>query len=302
MTTVFTVVGVTKLIYEVLERDYGVPNPTTGGGGSLGTGAGGLSQAQVQELIDTAIAGLPQAAGVTLAQVEASIAAAIASIPAGAAGLSAEQVQEIVDAAVAAIPPGTTDEAAVVAIIEAKLTDFAPMIQQAIQSQFNAMPDRIRLNTTGANATIEVLNLTANPTTGGQNVSALDIEAEALTVNGKRVLTVDDALEAAGGSVEQAAVEAVVAAATAPLLERIAELELQQAQQQNTIGNIRQEITEVVQFTLDTYPTKVTFQQLMDAINGPSASPDSIMHMFWLLNDIVMALVDATGIEIEGAK
>ena len=100
MTTVFTVIGVKKLIYQTLQDDYGVlPN----GGGSLGGGVGGLTQAQVQAIVDAAIAGLPAggAGGVTQVQVDAAIAAAIATVAGG--GLTPEQaallgqVQPILD-------------------------------------------------------------------------------------------------------------------------------------------------------------------------------------------------------------
>ena len=39
-------------------------------------------------------------------------------------------------------------------------------------------------------------------------------------------------------------------------------------------------------------------QPLLDAINGPDATLDSVQKMFWLLDDIIMALLEATGIEM----
>jgi hypothetical protein len=91
--TVYTVVGVTKLIYTVLERDYGIPNPTGGGGGGV-TVTAGLNQAQVQAIVDTAIANLPAggAGGVTQAQVDAAIAAAIATV-----APSSGELQSLID-------------------------------------------------------------------------------------------------------------------------------------------------------------------------------------------------------------
>jgi hypothetical protein len=295
MATVITVVGVTALIYEVLERDYGVPRPEGTGTGNLGTGTG---------------------TGAT-------------------AGLTQAQVQTLIDASIAAIPAGTTDQAAVEAIIEAKLTEFAPMIQQAIQSQFNAMPDRIRLNVTDPvdTATIEVLHLS-----GPSKVANLNFDLfndGTLSVKGKRVLTVDDALEAAGGGIDQAAVEGAVAAATAAMKDRIDGLENQVRlltqyidQQVGTVvqyadmelakkadetaltaladkhevdlGNLRQAINDTIELVLNNYLTKRAYQELMDAMNGPNATTDSIKQMFWLLNDVVMALIEATGIEIDG--
>jgi hypothetical protein len=77
MTTVFTVIGVKKLIYQTLQDDYGVlPN----GGGTLGGGAG-LTQAEVQALVDAAVANVVVGGGgVTQAAVDAAIAAAIATV------------------------------------------------------------------------------------------------------------------------------------------------------------------------------------------------------------------------------
>jgi hypothetical protein len=40
----------------------------------------------------------------------------------------------------------------------------------------------------------------------------------------------------------------------------------------------------------------------MNAMNGPTATVQSITEMFWLLNDLLMALVDATGIDFPGGK
>jgi hypothetical protein len=41
-------------------------------------------------------------------------------------------------------------------------------------------------------------------------------------------------------------------------------------------------------------------QDVMNAMNGPTATVQSITEMFWLLNDLLMALIEATGIEIDG--
>jgi hypothetical protein len=41
-------------------------------------------------------------------------------------------------------------------------------------------------------------------------------------------------------------------------------------------------------------------QDVMNAMNGPTATVQSITEMFWLLNDLLVALVDATGIDFPG--
>jgi hypothetical protein len=43
-------------------------------------------------------------------------------------------------------------------------------------------------------------------------------------------------------------------------------------------------------------------RDVMDAMNGPTATVQSITEMFWLLNDILVALVEATGIDFPGSK
>jgi len=41
-------------------------------------------------------------------------------------------------------------------------------------------------------------------------------------------------------------------------------------------------------------------QRLMNAINGPTATVESIQEMFWLLSDVIEALITATGIQLPG--
>jgi hypothetical protein len=56
----------------------------------------------------------------------------------------------------------------------------------------------------------------------------------------------------------------------------------------------------VVEFVLNNYLTKRAYQELLDAMNGPNATAESIQRMFWLLNDVLESLIAATGIEIDG--
>jgi hypothetical protein len=43
--------------------------------------------------------------------------------------------------------------------------------------------------------------------------------------------------------------------------------------------------------------TRQQIQEVLDAMNGPNATVDSVRDMFWLLNDLVEALIEATGVK-----
>lgn len=191
MTTIFTVTAVTALVHKILAEDYGV----TPAGGNLQTGgSGGLSQAQVQALIDTAVAALP-ATGVTLAQVEAAVQQA--------------------------------------------MVDAGPAIQAAVASQVGKLTDKVTFNVSTAGDSPFVVE--TNNFTGAQHKVGVDFVTQRdgeVTVNGKRVLTVDDALEAAGGGIDQAAVAAAVAAATSSLSARVLQLEADMAERV-TMANVQ---------------------------------------------------------------
>ena len=80
--------------------------------------------------------------------------------------------------------------AAFEAQIAAAIGEVGPMIFQAVQSQTNALPERIRLNTRSGKVVIEGSDLS-----GPNKPVTLDIEVPfggSLTVNDKRVLTTDD--------------------------------------------------------------------------------------------------------------
>jgi hypothetical protein len=257
----------------------------------------------------------------------------------GSGGLTQAQVQTLIDASIAAIPAGVTDEAAVEAIIERKLTEFGPMIQEAVQSQFKAMPKTIRLNTDDGQVGIEGLDISGPNKPVSLN---MDLPDGSLSVNGKRVLTVDDALDPSG--VDTAAVEA----ALAPLQSQIDGLENQVRiltqyidQEVGTVikyvdlglekkadkDEVDRQDAEIVAWVTEKYAEKdylealegaiidqlskaltdITanqklVQDVMNAMNGPTATVQSITEMFWLLNDLLMALVDATGIDFPGGK
>lgn len=470
MTTIFTVTAVKALIYKTLEEDYGV-TPT---GGTLTTGSGGsggLTQAQVQQLIDTAIAKLPapgvsQAqvdssiatalaglppAGITQAQVETAIATALAGLPvplsesqvndliaaALAGGLSEGQVQTLIEAALANLPDpavgvtlaqveaavadaiaavpaqvdaqiqaalagietfgpdeaqqvsdavslaqgvvnilggkpdggGTLADVAAVfgnlgATFEAQIEQatveananvqalidaitgtpgstaqdvadrFAMMAQaigEAIQSGMKALPDKITLNVKSDNATDKVTiashQLTPHPPTEAR---AVDVDVApygdgTLTVKGKRVLTVDDAIDPSG--VDAAAVEAAVAPLAAELAKKADTAYVQEQfgnfndLLQADITGVAQEVlkkadktvvdsltadlnqglqllqneynqiaNDIIQWVITDYTTKAEFQALLEAIGGSTV--EEVAELFRGLNDGIAAMVD----------
>jgi hypothetical protein len=82
----------------------------------------------------------------------------------------------------------------------------------------------VEIGTAQPSATVRVVSDMTN--------ADLELEPQGtgeVKVRGSRVLTTEDALNAAGGGIDQAAVEAAVAAATAPLLARIEALEAKTA-------------------------------------------------------------------------
>lgn len=98
---------------------------------------------------------------------------------------------------------GGVDEAAVTALIEAQLTAMGPAIQQAIASQLGRLTDRADLNVSTAGDGPFVFE--TNNLTGAQHKTGIDFRTQRdgeIAVNGKRVLTTDDAL--ATGSVDTA--------------------------------------------------------------------------------------------------
>jgi len=44
--------------------------------------------------------------------------------------------------------------------------------------------------------------------------------------------------------------------------------------------------------------TRQQIQAVLDVMNGPDATFDSVKEMFWMLNDLVGALMEATGVEL----
>jgi hypothetical protein len=328
--------------------------------------------------------------------------------------LNQSQVQAIVDAAIANLPAGGAGgvtQAQVDASIEKALTDAGPAIQAAVASQVGRVTDRMSLDSTKAGDGPVVFE--TNNLTSAQHKVGVDFVTQRggeVSVNGKRVLTVDDA----GGGIDQAAVDAAVAAATSQLTTKAEYQSLINAlcsapfagMTGNVVNNVAKvgiwvgivkreienleanlvfaydktvenktaiaglqgsvaalealgvgggdgtgltgeqaqmildtatdlgaakaridtleadnasltarldaleasitgkadtsELAAVLDHVVQTYATNTTVQAVLDAMNGPDATVDSVRAMFWLLNDVVMALIDATGIEIDG--
>lgn len=188
-------------------------------------------------------------------------------------------VQALVDA-ICMKPDSTVEE------VTAMFQQMGQAVLQGIQSAMKALPEKITLNVKSANAfdkvVIESWQLTPHPPTEARGVD-VDITPYGegkLLVKGKRVLTVDDALATAGSGIDQAAIEAAVTAATAPLLARIAALEEEQKKfvyteyMQEQFGNFNDllsaDIGGVTQLAL---AEQKKLQELMDALVGASDAP-----------------------------
>lgn len=101
-----------------------------------------------------------------------------------------------------------------------------PAIQAAVASQVGKVSDRLTLNSTKESD--EPFVIETNNLTGAQHKVGINFVTQRgadITINDNRVLTTADALEAGGAGIDQAALEAAVQAATAPLNDKITDLE-----------------------------------------------------------------------------
>jgi hypothetical protein len=407
MTTVFTVIGVKKLIYQTLQDDYGVlPN----GGGSLGGGVGGLTQAQVQAIVDAAIAGLPAggAGGVTQVQVDAAIAAAIATVAGG--GLTPEQaallgqVQPILDVfggtvadliayvtgvddnlgtlgssayatsvglqqfltAVAGNPDPSAITIAGGGLVALAVTAWDDLVAQVAgnnPADLQPLLDLLAVKpgatvadvaviwqalSEGSVAVAQLLSVlsgkpvSANPTAADVQVG-LPVLIQAIVKDelGDRV-TALEAAALSGEGVSQAVVDSLLARLDAleaenvtlksELAKKISETDIAALREQAAFAvdetvRLEAQDAEIVAWVTEKYLDKEFFERwensivdlfsgvytnhndlaklvrdVMDAMNGPTATVQSITEMFWLLNDILVALVEATGIDFPGSK
>jgi hypothetical protein len=131
----------------------------------------------------------------------------------------------------------------------------------------------VEIGTALASATVRVVSDLAN--------ADLVLEPQGtgnVTVAGKRVLTVDDALNAASGGIDQAAVEAAVAAATAPLLARIDALEAAAAANNATITAMQQTVDAIAAQQVTEHDWLLTTIQSVEAdYNGKFDSTDQTL-------------------------
>jgi hypothetical protein len=403
MTTVFTVIGVKKLIYQTLQDDYGVlPN----GGGSLGGGVvtGGLTQAQVEAIVNTAIANLPVSpTGPTQAQVDAAIAAAIATVAGG--GLTPEQaallgqVQPILDVfggtvadliayvtgvddnlgtlgssayatsvglqqfltAVAGNPDPSAITIAGGGLVALAVTAWDDLVAQVAGNNPADLQPLLDLLAVKPGATVADVAVIWQALSDGsvavaqllsvlsgkplsQNPTAADVQAglpvliQAIVKDelGDRV-TALEAAALSGEGVSQAVVDSLLARLDAleaenvtlksELAKKISETDIAALREQAAFAvdetvRLEAQDAEIVAFVTEKYVDKAFFERwensivdlfsgvytnhnelqklvrdVMDAMNGPTATVQSITQMFWLLNDLLMALVDATGID-----
>ena len=178
-------------------------------GGVVTPGGGGED---LQGLIDI-LGGKPQG-GASLADVAATFAA-LGQALIGAVGIEEAAVNALIQAALADLDlsgvGGGLDEDAVNALIEAALAGVGPVIMQAVQSQVGKVSDRLTIHSTRAGDGAVVIE--TNNLTGAQHKVGINFKTQRggeITIDDKRVLTVDDILEA---GLSEAEVNALIQAA-----------------------------------------------------------------------------------------
>jgi hypothetical protein len=257
--------------------------------GTLGSSAYATS-AGLQQFL-TAVAGNPDPSAITIAGggLVALAVTAWDDLVAQVAGNNSADLQPLLD--LLAVKPGAT--VADVAVIWQALSDGSVAAAQLL-SVLSGKP------------------LSQNPTAADVQ-SGLPVLIQAIVKDelGDRV-TALEAAALSGEGVSQAVVDS--------LLARLDALEAENAA-------LKVQDAEIVAFVTEKYVDKDFFERwensivdlfsgvytnhnelrklvrdFMDAVNGPDATVQSITEMFWLLNDLTMALVDATGIDFPGGK
>jgi len=123
---------------------------------------------------------------------------------------------------------------------------------------------------------------------------------------GSSIQKIRDDLDAAIVTQEQQA--KIVANLATHLDDKFTEASEQLEQAKNDLSRHTDTLcAEIVDYAIATYAEKsevqdvqVFAQSILDAMNGPDATVESITQMFWMLNDVIYALMEATGVEFPG--
>jgi hypothetical protein len=287
--------------------------------GTLGSSAYATSVGLQQFL--TAVAGNPDPSAITIAGggLVALAVTAWDDLVAQVAGNNPADLQPLLD--LLAVKPGAT--VADVAVIWQALSDGSVAVAQLL-SVLSGKP--LSQNPTAADvqAGLPVLIQAIVKDELGDRVTAL--EAAALSGEGVTQAVVDSLLARLD------ALEAENVAMKAELAQKIGESDIAALREQAAFAvdetvRLEAQDAEIVAFVTEKYVDKDFFERwensivdlfsgvytnhndlaklvrdVMDAMNGPTATVQSITQMFWLLNDLLMALVDATGIDFPGSK
>jgi hypothetical protein len=253
----------------------------------------------------SALSGKPLSANPTAADVQAGLPVLI---------------QAIVDAAIADLPQGGATPAAVTAAIVNWVTGDANSSTGIIGGFFSDFNQRLLDEVT--TRTEETRGLEQ----GYQFLRTGKAEQTALDGVADRVTALEGAALGGGEGVSQAVVDSLLARLDALEAENIT-LKGDLAKLAGETQRLEAQDAEIVAWVAEKYVDKAFFerwensivdlfsgvytshndlaklvQDLMNAMNGPTATVQSITEMFWLLNDILVALVEATGIDFPGSK
>jgi parvulin-like peptidyl-prolyl isomerase len=269
----------------------------------------------------TAVAGNPDPSAITIAGggLVALAVTAWDDLVAQVAGNNPADLQPLLD--LLAVKPGAT--LADVEVIWQALSDGSVAVAQLL-SALSGKPLSANPTAADVQAGLPVLIQAIVKDELGDRVTAL--EAAALSGEGVSQAVVDSLLARLD------ALEAENVAMKAELAQKIGETDIASLREQAAFAvdeTVRLEAQDarIVEWVVEKYLDKEFFERwensivdlfsgvytnhndlaklvrdVMDAINGPTATVQSITEMFWLLNDLLMALVEATGIDFPGSK
>jgi len=119
-------------------------------------------------------------------------------------------------------------------------------------------------------------------------------------------LTALEAAALAGGGVSEAVVDSLLArldaleAENSALKLQVLSLDQNMTYAISEVDRLQTQDEEILGYVVEKCAEKDELQGVRDAINGPDATDQSVKEMFWLLNDVLTALIEATGIELPG--